>query len=90
MFLIICVERLATSHWQLLFSKKMAAAASFSYKIGGGGLIFLKNWRWRQVFGNITAGCSDMVWILERNTGAWGPQGLDFLTMLAPGAGPAK
>ena len=23
----------------------MAAAASFSYKIGGGGLIFLQNWR---------------------------------------------
>ena len=22
--------------------------------------------------------------------GHWGPQGLDFLTMLAPGAGPAK
>ena len=33
------------SHWQPLFSKKMAAAASFSYKIGGGGLIFLQNWR---------------------------------------------
>ena len=32
-----------TSHWQPLFSKKMAAAASFSYKIGGGGLIFLQN-----------------------------------------------
>ena len=26
-----------TSHWQPLFSKKMEAAASFSYKIGGGG-----------------------------------------------------
>ena len=52
-----------TSHWQPLFSKKMAAAASFSYKIGGGGLIFLQNW-WRQGFGNITGGCSDMVWIL--------------------------
>ena len=42
-----------TSHWQPLFSKKMAAA-SFSYKIGGGGLIFQQNWRWRQGFGNIT------------------------------------
>ena len=31
------------SHWQPLFSKKMAAADSFSYKIGGGGLIFLQN-----------------------------------------------
>ena len=39
----------------------MAAAASFSYKIGG--LIFLQNW-WQQGFGNITGGCSDMVWIL--------------------------
>ena len=38
--------RKITSHWQPLFSKKMAAAASFSYKIGGGGLIFLQNW-WR-------------------------------------------
>ena len=36
-----------TSHWQPLFSKNMAAAASFSYKIGGGGLIFLQNWRRR-------------------------------------------
>ena len=33
--------RKITSHWQPLFSKKMAAAASFSYKIGGDGLIFL-------------------------------------------------
>ena len=50
------------SHWQngshfSDFSKKMAAAASFSYKIGGGG-------PW-QGFGNITCGCSDMVWILD-------------------------
>ena len=45
MFLIIYVERLATSHWQPLFSKKMEVVASFSYKIGGGGLIFLQNWR---------------------------------------------
>ena len=37
MLLIICVERLATSHWQPLFSKKMAATTSFSNKIGGGG-----------------------------------------------------
>ena len=37
--------RKITSHWQPLFSKKMAAVASFSYKIGGGGLIFLQNWR---------------------------------------------
>ena len=51
-------------HRQPLFSKKMAAVASFSYKIGGGDLIFLQNWwRW-QGFGNITGGCSDMVWIL--------------------------
>ena len=72
------MSRKITSHWQPLFSKKMAAAAaSFSYKIGGGGLIFLQNWRrrphfptklaaagWRQGFGNITGDCSDMVWIL--------------------------
>ena len=85
--------RKITSHWQPLFSKKMAAGASFSYKIGGGGLISLQNWwwwphfptklvaaasfsykiggggliflrNWRQGFGNITGGCSDMVWIL--------------------------
>ena len=42
----------------------MAAAASFSYKIGGGGPIFQQNWRGWQGFGNITGGCSDMVWIL--------------------------
>ena len=63
------------SHWQPLFSEKMAAAAAsfsykigggglFSYKIGGGGLIFLQNWRRQQGFGSITGGCSDMVWIL--------------------------
>ena len=61
--------RKITSHWQPLFSKKIAAAAAlFSYKIGGGtggGLIFLQNWRLRQGFGNITGGCSEMVWILE-------------------------
>ena len=50
------------SHWQPLFSRKMAAVASFSYKIGGGNLIFLQNWWRRQGFGNITGGCSDMVW----------------------------
>ena len=56
--------RKITSHWQPLFSKKIAAA-SFSYKIGGGGLIILQNLRRRQGFGTITGGCSDMVWILE-------------------------
>ena len=69
MLLIICIARKISSHWQPLFSKKMAAprrrphfptklaaAASFSYKIGGGGLIFLQNWRRRQGFGNITGG----------------------------------
>ena len=59
--------RKITSHWQPLFSKKMAAAASFSYKIGGGVLIFQQNWRRRQGFGNITGSCSDMVWILDSN-----------------------
>ena len=55
----------------------MVAAASFSYKIGSGGLIFPQNWQRRPHFltklaaaariwfGNITGGCSDMVWILE-------------------------
>ena len=71
MFLIIYVERLlhigsdfSLRKWQRRphFPKKLAAVASFSYKIGGGGLIFLQNWR--QGFGNITGGCSDMVWIL--------------------------
>ena len=37
-FLIMC--RKITSHWQPLFSKKMEVAVSFSYKIGGGGIIF--------------------------------------------------
>ena len=63
---VICVERLATSHWQALFFKKMAAAASFSYKIGSGGLIFLQNLRRRRGFGKITGGYSDMVWILGK------------------------
>ena len=31
------MSRKIASHWQPLFSMKMAAAASFSYKIGGGG-----------------------------------------------------
>ena len=53
--------RKITSHWQPLFSKKkwwrwphfptkLEAVASFSYKIGGGGLIFLQNWRRRPHF----------------------------------------
>ena len=45
------------------FPTKLAVVASFSYKIGGGGLIFLQNWQRRQGFGNITGGCSDMVWL---------------------------
>ena len=61
----MCVERLLHigSHfslrkwrWRPHFLTKLAAAASFSYKIGGGGLIFLQNWRRRQGFGNITGG----------------------------------
>ena len=28
--------------------------------------------------------------ILKSGAQYWGPQGLDFITMLAPGAGPAK
>ena len=67
MLLIVCVEErlLHIGTWQPLFSKKVAAAASFSYKICGSGLIFLQNWWRQQGFGNITGGCSDMVWILE-------------------------
>ena len=74
MFLIICLEKLLHigSHFSLRkwrqrphFPKKLAAVASFFYKIGGGGLIFLQNWRRWQGFGKITGGCSDMVWILE-------------------------
>ena len=86
---LLCVERLFLigSHFSLRkwrrqprFPTKLAAVASFSYKIGCGGLIFLQNWRrrrgglsflqnWRrrqrrQGFGNITGGYSDMVWIL--------------------------
>ena len=49
------------------FPTKLAAVASFSYKIGCGGLIFLQNWRRRQGFGNITGCCSDMVWILGQH-----------------------
>ena len=77
MLFIICVERLLHigSHFSLRkwrrrrphFPTKLTAVASFSYKIGGGGLIFQQNWRRRQGFGNITGGCSDMrhmVWIL--------------------------
>ena len=73
MLLIICVEKLLHigSHFSLRkwrrrphFPTKLAAVALFSYKIGSGGLIFLQNWRRRQGFGNITGGCSDMVWIL--------------------------
>ena len=76
MLLIICVERLLHigSNFSLRkwwrrphFPTKLAAAASFSYKIGGGGIIFLQNWRRWQGFGNITGGCSDMVWILVHN-----------------------
>ena len=44
--------RKITSHWQPLFYKKMAAAASFSYKIGSGRRWphFLQNWRRRPHF----------------------------------------
>ena len=56
MLLIICVERLLHigSHFSLRkwrrrphIPTKLAAVASFSYKIGGSGLIFLQNWRRR-------------------------------------------
>ena len=70
--LLTCVETLLHigSHFSLRkwrrqphFPTKLVAVASFSYKIGG-GLVFLRNWRLLQEFGNITGGCSDMVWIL--------------------------
>ena len=73
MLLIIYVERLLHigSHFSLRkwrrrphFPTKLAAVALFSYKIGGGGLIFQQNWLRQQGFDNITGGCSDMVWIL--------------------------
>ena len=60
MLLIICVERLLQigSHFSLRkwrqwphFPTKLAAVASFSYKIGGGGFIFLQNWQRRQGHG---------------------------------------
>ena len=63
MLLIICVERLLHigSHFSLRkwrrqphFPTKLAAVALFSYKVGGGSLIFLQNWLRRQGFGNIT------------------------------------
>ena len=79
--LLICVERLLHigSHFSLRkwqqrqphFPTKLAAVASFSYKIGGGSLIFLQNWWQRQGFGNITGGCSDMVWILVTEFGRY-------------------
>ena len=78
--MLICVERLLHigSHFSEFSLRKwrqwphiptkLAAVVSFSYKIGGGGLIFLQNWRRWQGFANLatlaTGGCSDMVWIL--------------------------
>ena len=59
MLLIICVERLlhigssfSLRKWrrQPHFPTKLEAVASFSYKIGGGGRVFLQNWRRRQGF----------------------------------------
>ena len=79
MLLIICVERLLHigSHFSLRkwrqrphFPTKLAAVASFSYKIGSGGLIFQQNWQ--QGFGKITGGCSDMVWIIDWILPYWG------------------
>ena len=74
MLLIICVERLLHigSHFSLRkwrrrphFPIKLAAVAYFPTKLEAAecGLIFLQDWR--QGFGNITGGCSDMVWILD-------------------------
>ena len=68
--------RKITSHWQPLFSKKMAAAASFSYKIGGDGLIFLQNWWRRPHFPTKLAAAS-----LSNKIGSGG--GKDLATLLA-------
>ena len=68
--------RKITSNWQPLFSKKIAAAASFSYKIGGGGLIFLQNWRWRPHFPTKLAAAASFSYKI-------GGGGKDFATLLA-------
>ena len=70
------VCRKITSHWQPLFSKKTAAAASFSHKIGGGGLIFLQNWRrWHHFPTKLAAAASFSYKI--------GGSGKDLATLLA-------
>ena len=68
--------RKITSHWQPLFSKKMVAAASFSYKIGGGGLIFLQNWRRRPHFPTKLAAAASF-------SNKIGDGGKDLATLLA-------
>ena len=68
--------RKITSHWQPLFSKKMATAASFSYKIGGGGLIFLQNWRQRPHFPTKLAAAASFSYKI-------GGGGKDLATLLA-------
>ena len=70
--------RKITSHWQPLFSKKMVAVAvaSFSYKIGGGSLIFLQNWRlWHHFPTKLAAAASFSYKI--------GGSGKDLATLLA-------
>ena len=68
--------RKITSYWQQLFSKKMAAAASFSYKIGGGSLIFLQNWRRRPHFPTKLAAAASFSYKI-------GGGGKDLATLLA-------
>ena len=68
--------RKITSHWQPLFSKKMAVAASFSYKICGGGLIFLQNWQWRPHFPTKLAAAASFSYKI-------GGGGKDLATLLA-------
>ena len=65
----MCVERFLQN--EASFSYKIGGGGLISYKIGGGGIIFLQNWRRKQGFGNITGSCSDMVWILVRHQFSW-------------------
>ena len=63
--IIAMCRKIFTSHWQPLISKKMAAAASFSYKIGSGGIIFLQNWQRRpHFFYKICGGGKDLATLL--------------------------
>ena len=82
--------RKITSHWMMIgshfslrkwrrrphFPTKLAAVASFSYKIGGGGLIFLQNWRRWPHFPTKLAAVASFSYKI-------GGGGKDFATLLA-------